>query len=405
MAPDLHRGVVLAANTSQYVHAARALDQAGHLKRFVTGIALTGAAARLAERLPPHLRETIAPRVFGDLPRGRVTSCWTPELSHRALTRLGRLDQSRRFHLQNTLFDKRAARALKGARVYHHLNGLGTISGRKAERRGAAIICDQRATHPLHEIEEVGEEARAAGVAWRHPEAAFLDDVLAEHERADLIITNSSYARKTFLARGHAADKIVSIPLGFDPAQYWPDAARRDASRFTALFVGTIIPRKGIQHIVDAWRSFADAKSRLIVVGADHHGLARTLLDQPGITYLPSTTRAHLRELYQSADVTLLPSVCESWGLVVVEAMACGSPVVVSSNVGAAEAVEHGRSGLVVPPRAPDAIAGALHRLRDAPERTREMGRAATSAASAYTWDAYAKRLRETYDSRVSSLR
>ncbi|MEC7968296.1 MAG: glycosyltransferase, partial [Actinomycetota bacterium] len=97
------------------------------------------------------------------------------------------------------------------------------------------------------------------------------------------------------------------------------------------------------------------------------------------------------------ADVTIVPSRSESFGLVALESAACGTPVVASDVGGLRTLVDHGRTGLRVPGRDPDAFAEAVERIIGDPTFAERLSERAAEAATAYTWTSMAARLRRVY--------
>ena len=104
-----------------------------------------------------------------------------------------------------------------------------------------------------------------------------------------------------------------------------------------------------------------------------------------------------LSTYYRAADVSLVPSRSESFGLVALEAAACGVPVVASAVGGLVSLVDDGRTGVLVDGRDPDAYAAAVAKLLDDPVAAAGMGAAAVQRARRYTWSFAAARLRRLY--------
>jgi glycosyltransferase involved in cell wall biosynthesis len=101
--------------------------------------------------------------------------------------------------------------------------------------------------------------------------------------------------------------------------------------------------------------------------------------------------RVELREIYRQADVFVFPTLVEGMGIVVLEAMASGLPVITTPN-GPGDIVRDGVDGFLVPPRDVDAIVERLERLRADPQLRQEMARNARIRAQEFTWDAYRKK-------------
>jgi D-inositol-3-phosphate glycosyltransferase len=176
----------------------------------------------------------------------------------------------------------------------------------------------------------------------------------------------------------------------------------------TLLFVGRIQPLKGLDVAVGALAELERPDVRLVVVGgasgsqgdgevARIRSLARDLgvLDQ--VHLVPPQPHHLLSTYYRAADVVVVPSRSESFGLVALEAAACGVPVVASAVGGLLTLIDHGRTGFLVPERDPVEFARDIARLLEEPLLAAQMGEAAAQRARRYTWSFAAARLRRAY--------
>ncbi len=174
------------------------------------------------------------------------------------------------------------------------------------------------------------------------------------------------------------------------------------------LFVGRIQPLKGLDVAVQALALLPRRDAVLVVIGGasgpDGGGeVARVhrLVDQLGlghrVRFVPPQPHHLLSSWYRAADVCLVPSRSESFGLVALEAAACGVPVVASAVGGLRTLVDHGTTGLLVEGRDPAVFAGHVATLLADPVLAARMGRAAASRARGYTWPVAAARLRRLY--------
>ena len=213
---------------------------------------------------------------------------------------------------------------------------------------------------------------------------------------------------------GAASDRIEMVPPGVDHAFFSP-GDRRGArfalgfdDRPTLLFVGRIQPLKGLSVAVQALGLLADRTARLVVVGGPS-GLdgdaewdrVRALIERLGLTervqFIPPQPHHRLSTYYRAADVVLVPSRSESFGLVALEAAACGIPVVASAVGGLRTLVRDDRTGFLVEDRDPVAFAQRIDELLARPERAAAMGAAAADEARRYSWSTTAGRLRRLY--------
>lgn len=209
--------------------------------------------------------------------------------------------------------------------------------------------------------------------------------------------------------------RIELVPPGVDHAFFSP-GERRGAraalgldDRPTLLFVGRVQPLKGLTVAVGALAELPDHRARLVVVGGPSGpdgpaelARARQLTQELGvadrIVFVPPRPHHLLSTYYRAADVVLVPSRSESFGLVALEAAACGVPVVASDVGGLRTVVRDGRTGVLVDSRDPSSFAAAAAELLGDPERMALMGKAAVEDARRYAWATTAGRLRRLYD-------
>jgi glycosyltransferase involved in cell wall biosynthesis len=164
----------------------------------------------------------------------------------------------------------------------------------------------------------------------------------------------------------------------------------------TVLFVGRDFRRKGGEVLLDAFRSVRarNPNARLIVAGTDD------VPHQPGVEVLGTVRgREALAQLYATSTVFCLPSLFEPYGLVLLEAMANGLPCVATRADAFPEIVEDGRTGRLVPPGNPSALAEALVELLEDPAGTRVLGEAGRRRVEeSLNWDAVVERMAPTLD-------
>jgi glycosyltransferase involved in cell wall biosynthesis len=219
--------------------------------------------------------------------------------------------------------------------------------------------------------------------------------MIAEYAAADHIVTCSSYSRSSFLAQGIAPEKVTAIPLGANfPPQ---DVDRAGRSRFVVLCVGTHPYRKGVWYLLEAWKTLHLPSAELWLRTPIPKVLNGAVAADATIKVIPPQSRASLQDLYRQADVFCLPSIDDGFGMVVLEAMAFGLPVVISTHVGAADVIADGKEGLIVPVRDSGCLAGAIERLYKSSRLRDELGTNGRLAAARLTWQKYCEQLRGLY--------
>jgi D-inositol-3-phosphate glycosyltransferase len=214
---------------------------------------------------------------------------------------------------------------------------------------------------------------------------------------------------------GDPQGEIEIIAPGVEHALFGPGdrtGARRaidaDPRAPLLLFVGRIQPLKGPDVAIRALHELGRADARLLIVGgasgSEGDGeldRAHQLVDELGlhrhVRFVPPQPHHILSTYYRAADVVVVPSRSESFGLVALEAAACGTPVVASAVGGLQSLVDDGRTGFLLPDRDPARFAKAIATILDEPLVAEAMGVAAAMRAREYTWSFAAARLRRLY--------
>lgn len=198
------------------------------------------------------------------------------------------------------------------------------------------------------------------------------------------------------------------IPNGVDVQRFRPDVPAIDAFRnlkdLRIVFVGRLDPRKGLKHLLLAFpRVRAEFPgARLIIVGSGIlRGYYERVLrpqDRGRVHFEGFVSSEELPRFYAAADVFCAPAISgESFGMVLLEAMATGKPIVASDIVGYNAVVKDGQEGLLVPPRDPQALAQAILRLAKDETLRKRLGGQGHQTALTYSWERVTDRLEEVY--------
>lgn len=176
--------------------------------------------------------------------------------------------------------------------------------------------------------------------------------------------------------------------------------------KLNILFVGRLEKRKGLKYLV---RAFAKVKrempnTRLLIVGPDgglRSGYQKTIAknDIPDVHFLDYVSHEDLPRYYKSADVFCAPATGqESFGIVLLEAMAAGKPVIASDIDGYSQVVNHTKEGLLVPPKDENSLAMSIVHLLADKEMRNHMGAIGEESAKAYSWTVVAERISSYYE-------
>ena len=305
--------------------------------------------------------------------------------------------------------DRSAARELVRAAaagvpydLFHTWSGECLHALREARRLGIPSILEIPTWHrhkgkekPLRLTKSERERAAARGwQGWKNRLLISRQQVLEEYELADLILCLSAKAEETFLAAGVPSSKLFRHQRGVDIDRFSPSTT--PSEKFRVVFVGALIKRKGVHHLLEVWRRLGLKDAELILAGSRHEEIEPWLRDAPSsvrvLGFVPK-----VEEVYRSATVHVFPSTCEGSAKSTYEAAACGLPQITTRESG--DVVLDGVNGIIIPAEEPDALAAAIERLhadRDLCARLGAAGRA--RVAENFTWDHFRRRLLEAYD-------
>ncbi|MBP2704975.1 D-inositol-3-phosphate glycosyltransferase [Microbispora sp. RL4-1S] len=304
--------------------------------------------------------------------------------------------------------------------IHSHYWLSGQVGWLAKERWGVPLV------HTMHTMAKVKNLLLAEG---DRPEPA--SRVLGEEqvvEVADRLVANTR-AEAEELIQLYAAppDRVAVVNPGVNLTVFQPGskAAARTRLRLpddahVLLFVGRIQPLKGPDVLLRAAARMLDdrpeLRSRLVVAcvggpsgnGLAHPSMLTDLAAELGISDVvrlaPPSPQHELADWYRAADITVVPSHNESFGLVALESQACGTPVVAASVGGLRTAVQDGVSGLLVEGHDPHDWARALDGLIEHPGRLRALAANAVTHATAFGWSGTAARLVEVYAGAMAQL-
>ena len=262
----------------------------------------------------------------------------------------------------------------------------------------------------FHTLGLIKMQSRAGEV--EQPERPVVEaEVMAS---ADRIIAFSPHERDA-MARLYGADaaKVSLVPCGVDLSVFRPldQKAVRDRLGLNGekilLYVGRVEPLKGLDLLVEtAAQMDSEDGVRVIVVGADVNGdremdrvklLAKERDLEGQIDFVGQVDHKELPLYYNAADVCVVPSYYESFGLVALESMACGTPVVATRVGGLSTIIQHGRTGYLKPWRCPDAFANSVEMIISSDGLQQSMGTAARKHAEGMGWDTVASMMWDEY--------
>lgn len=212
---------------------------------------------------------------------------------------------------------------------------------------------------------------------WKPAPVDYWQQWREECELADQIVVNSAWSRDALTSEGISAEKIRILPLAFEPSNEARSFQRAYPNAFTSdrplrvLFLGQINLRKGVPPLLDAIRLLANEPVEFWFVGPQQIPVPADLCGNSRVKWFGAAARSNVDRFYRDADVFILPTLSDGFGLTQLEAQSWKLPVIASRHCGAV--VQHGRNGLVLEEVSAATIAAAIDSLLEKPERLAEM--------------------------------
>ncbi len=282
--------------------------------------------------------------------------------------------------------------------------------------------------HTFHTLGEMKNQVARSEDEVASAERIKMERHLLDHADRIVASTEAELAQFRWLYRA-GTDRAVVIEPGVDTAHFYPiplDEAREfvgvDDQRRIVLFVGRIEPLKGLDSLLRAValiRDQSELQLHLMVIGGEPEASDEQmdaemrrmlkLTDELGIgdlvTYLGRRDQDTLQYYYSAAEVVVMPSHYESFGLVALEAMACGRPVIASETGGLVFLVQDGETGFHVPTAMPAALAERLASLLEDRDLMARLGGRAAEYARGFDWRGVAERVVGVYQELLSEKR
>lgn len=406
-----HPAVILSHAGIQYSYQlASALQEARFLRSFFTTIYHSGDP----RPLPFFIHRYAGRRHFYGLQKELIVSNPWPEFFQKILGLILRKNYFATSHVMtwcNSIFDYNTSRRLKNFDfdIFIGLSGGSLESLKAAKAAGKISIVDQHDIHfnaarrILKEEIELHPEF-ASSIPYWPPYEPYLDKVQKEFGIADFILVPSSFALQSHLAEGIPKEKLILMPHGFRPWSEEIIPAPLEGETFRILFVGTLTQRKGIKYLLEAVRQLNLPKIELTMIGDQMVDSKALDPYREHFRYIRYTPYPLLGNFFKNAHLLVLPSVYDAFGMVALDAMGAGLPVIVSENTAAgSDVVRNGTDGYVVPIRNIEALKNRIEILYSNRSLLHEMGNNARERVKQFSWDQYKNRLQKTLTEIYSS--
>ena len=333
----------------------------------------------------------------GKIPSSRCIAILAPEILAMAVRKIPFFRRRGYYsYIKDNLFDALARKYISPCDIFHAWGNYAYVSIPFARKWKAKIVIERGSTHPYFQDEILREECARYQVPVERAHPQIIEKGLKEIELADRVIIPSEFVRRSFMAHGVHESKLACIPYGIDP-QAFTQTEKKDAV-FRVLFVGNVGIQKGVHYLLEAWSQMKLKNAELVFIGSVEEEIKPMLAKHSShINLRGHVPHEKMFEEFSNASVFILPSLQEGSALVTYEAMACGTPSIVSENTGAI--VRDNLDGFVIPIRSSQAIKEKILWMYEHPDEAKAMGASAKAFVQNFTWSRYADRVVEVYRS------
>lgn len=332
------------------------------------------------------------------LPKDRVKSVVIKEILERSWRKIALGDFYNPEFFIAELYDRLASIQLVPADIFVGFASFALHSIRQAQTTGALTVLERGSSHISFHERMLREEYALQGIKARllsHPKITAKE--LEEYQETDYISVPSSFAKKTFLDRGLPEEKLIQVPYGVDLSQF--QQMPKTDNIFRVIFAGGMCLGKGVHYLLQAFSELNLPGAELLLIGSINEEIKPYFQKYRGsFRWLGHIKQKDLHKYYSQGSVFVLNSIDDGFGMVIIQAMACGLPVICTTNTGGPDIIREGQDGFILPIRDVETLKEKLVYLYEHPEIGKAMGISAKVRISqGFTWDDYGEKMIEEY--------
>lgn len=266
----------------------------------------------------------------------------------------------------------------------------------RAKEFGAVTVLERGSSHIEYQRDILKEEYERYGLKPHLPHPEIVEKEKREYELADYIAIPSTFVERTFWNKG-IRNKLIKIPFGVDLSCF--QQLPKQDNVFRVVFAGRMSLRKGVHYLLRAFAELSLPDAELWLLGNKVEEISPFFKQyQDSFCYLGHRPQAELHKYYSQCSVFIMPSIEEGLSMVQLQGMACGLPLICTTNTGGDDLVEDGQEGFIVPIRDVEAIKEKILYLYKNQDVCYQMGQAAKHKVQrGFTWDDYGENVVNAY--------
>jgi alpha-maltose-1-phosphate synthase len=387
--------------TQHSFYLASQLERLNFLQNFYTSFAIPdNSLERLFyDLLPRSMKRKYAARILRGVSRKKVNlNLW---LEYKTITNARKNeDKEKIFHERNKKFQLSILKKdLLKADVIIGYDTSSWIIGEECKKRNKKFILEVTTPHSKTK-QEIDKGLIENYPGWTDTiqikDENYIELEQREMELADLIVVPSQFVKDSYIQNNVPGEKIVINSFGTDVSNLKPKQKTGENKTVTYLFFGSLTARKGLPFLLEVWKAFFETHKDASLLIAGYGILPKDYALPEGVTNLGIIAKSDKQSLFDKADVFVFPSFFEGLALVLVEAAACGLPIIGTKSAGVEELVTHGQEGLVISSASKEELSSAMKFFYFNRDKIKEMGKkAAEKVNTHFTWEAYGERWAE----------
>lgn len=270
-----------------------------------------------------------------------------------------------------------------------------------AKSLGKLSILERGSSHFTYQQKILGDESQLTKSIGHKTNYITWQRELLEYELADYISVPSHFVRDSFIKYGIPSNKLLVNPYGVNLDSFSPGI--KDDNVFRIIFVGDACARKGFHYLLQAFNELDLPDSELVHLGNIEKAMIPYIekYNNKRIKMMGHVPQSELNNFYSQASVFVLPSLEDGMAMVQFQAMACGIPIISTTNSGAEDhlVTQNGKEGFIIPIRSVEAIKENINYLYNNESVRSKMGNEAFKRVSGnFSWSDYAQRYSENID-------
>ena len=287
---------------------------------------------------------------------------------------------------------KNSVKYLDGCDIFIGFSSSSLETLIEARKKGIITVLERASAHYSYQQNILIDEFKNQNLKF-HPNHYSWKRELAEYDITNYISIASSFVKKSFIKYGFSEEKLLVNPYGVNLENFSPYPKKDNI--FRIIYSGTASIRKGFHYLLQAFYELDLENCELWHMGAINDEMMQIIekYKHPNLKLKGPQSQNELNKFYSQGSVFVLPSLEDGFGLVVPQAIACGLPVICTTNTGANDLITHEKDGFIIPIQNVEEIKKKILFLYNNEDKCKEMGqRAKKKIENKYSWNDYGLR-------------